>query len=101
MLSFICKRCNKKNSISVNHELICEICKEDLDLLHEQLEINQKRIKKLREHKKSVESELINKTSKKDQQILFETLKRIKHNLDIEYKTHEGINKAMNNKNIF
>ncbi len=85
----------------INEELICESCKEDLDLLHKQLETNQKRIKKLKEHKKSTESELANNKSNKDQERLFETLKRIKHNLDIEYKTHEGINKAMNNKNIF
>ena len=85
----------------LNEELICKSCEEDLKLLQKQLEINQKRIKKLKEHKESTESELVNNTSKKDQRRLFETLKRIKHNLKIEYEMYEGINKAMKDKEKF
>jgi len=100
-LSVICNRCDRKNVELSNQESICKHCKEDLELLHKQLEINQKRINKLEEHKESAESELSNSISKKDQQRLFEILKRIKHNLKIEYKIHEGINNAMKNKDIF
>lgn len=96
----ICTRCCKKKSL-INEELICESCKEDLDLLHKQLETNQKRIKKLKEHKKSTESELANNKSNKDHERLFETLKRIKHNLNLEYEINDGITKAMKDSNFY
>ena len=63
-------------------------CKNQLDLLDEEKRVNDKRIKKLEEHKKS---ELKNPTSE-------ETMKRIEHNLQIEYKKRDGINKTINSK---
>ena len=100
-MSLICNRCGQKKIKSSKEGLICKSCKEDAELLHEQLETNQKRIKKLKEHKESAESELSNSTSKEDQQRLFETLKRIEHNLKVEYKIHEGVNNAIKNKDFF
>ena len=70
---------------------------DDLDLLKKQLEVNNKRLKKL-EHKKSIESELENPKFEKDYEMLLETMKRLDHNLQIEYKHHDGIIKAMNSK---
>jgi len=75
--------------------------KDDLDLLKKQLEVNDKRLKKLEEHKKSIESELKNPKSEKDYDRLFETIKRLEHNLQIEYKQRDGIIKAMNSKAKF
>jgi len=63
-------------------------CKIQLDLLDEEKRVNCKRIKKLEEHKKL---ELKNPTSE-------ETMKRIEHNLQIEYKKRDGINKTINSK---
>ena len=100
-MSLICKRCSETIEELSNNELICESCKEDLKLLQNQLEVNQKRIKKLIEHRESTESGLLNNTSKKDQQRLFETLKRIKHNLKIEHEIHKGVNRAMKDKEKF
>ena len=71
---------------------------DDLDLLKKQLEVNDKRLKKLEEHKKSIELELKNPKFEKDYERLFETMKRLDHNLQIEYKQRDGIIKAMNSK---
>jgi len=71
---------------------------DDLDLLKKQLEVNDKRLKKLEEHKKSIEPELKNPKSKKDYERLLETMKRLVHNLQIEYKQRDGIIKAMNSE---
>ena len=73
----------------------------DLDLLKKQLEVNSKRLKKLEEHKKSIESELKNPKSEKDYERLLETMKRLDHNLQIEYKQRDGITKTMNSKTEF
>jgi hypothetical protein len=74
---------------------------DDLDLLKKQLEVNDKRLKKLEEHKKSIEPELKNPKSKKDYERLLETMKRLDRNLQIEYKQRDGITKAMNSKAQF
>jgi len=71
---------------------------EDLDLLEKQLEVNNKRLKKLEEHKESIEPELKNPKSKKDYERLLETIKRLDHNLQIEHKNNDGIIKAINSK---
>ena len=70
----------------------------DLDLLKKQLEVNDERLKKLEEHKKSRGTKLKNPKSKKDYEVLLETMKRLDHNLQIEYKQRNGIIKAMNSK---
>ena len=72
--------------------------KDDLDLLKKQLEVNGKRLKKLEEHKKSIEPELENPKSAKDYERLLETMKRLDNNLQIEYKKRDGIIKAINSK---
>ena len=82
-------------------ELICISCDQDLDLLDKQLEVNDMRIKKLEEHKKSTKYELKNPKSKEDYERLSETMKRIDHNLKIEYAQHDGIIKAITSKVIF
>ena len=74
---------------------------DDLDLLKKQLEINDKRLKKLEEHKKSIEPELKNPKYKKDYERLLEIMKRLDRNLQIEYKQRDGIIKAMNSKAQF
>lgn len=74
---------------------------DDLDLLKKQLEVNDKRLKKLEEHKKSIEPELKNPQSKEDCERLLETMKRLDRNLQIEYKQRDGIIKAMNSKAQF
>ncbi len=71
---------------------------EDLDLLEKQLEVNNERLKKLEEHKKSIEPELKNPKSEKDFERLLETMKRLDHNLQIEHKNNDGIIKAINSK---
>ena len=71
---------------------------EDLDLLEKQLEVNNKRLKKLEEHKESIEPELKNPKSEKDYEQLLETMKRLAHNLQIEHKNHDEIIKAINSK---
>ena len=73
----------------------------ELDLLKKQLEVNDRRIKKLEEHKKSIEPGLKNPKSKKDYELLLETMTRLEHNLQIEYQNHDGIINAMNLKNKF
>jgi len=73
----------------------------DLKLLKRELEINNKRIKKLEEHKKSIEPELKNPKSVKDHETLEETMRRLDYNLQIEYKKYDGVIKAMNSKKEF
>ncbi len=73
---------------------------DNLDLLEKQLETNDKRIKKLEEHKKSIEPELKNPKTTKDYERLLETMRRLECNLQIEYENHEGIIKAINSKEI-
>ena len=71
---------------------------EDLDLLEKQLEVNNARLKKLEEHKESIEPELKNPKSEKDYERLLETMTRLEHNLQIEHKNNDGIIKAINSK---
>ena len=97
-LSFICKRCTSESDVLTDRELICESCKTDLDLLETQLNVNSERIKKLEEHKKSVEPKIRNTKSEEDKVTLAETLKRLNRNLDIEYKLKKGILEAINSK---
>ena len=63
-------------------------CNVHLDLLDKEKIVNDGKIKRLEEHKRS---ELKNPTSK-------ETMKRIERNLQIEYEKHDGIIKTMNSK---
>jgi len=70
----------------------------DLDLLEKQLEVNDKRIKKLEKHKESIEPELKNPKSEKDYERLKETMKRLEHNLQFEYKQHDEIIKVIRSK---
>jgi len=97
-LDFICKRCNQKYHENTQRQLICAYCDEDLNLLEKQLDVNSKRIKKLEEHRRSVEPEL---KSKPEDHIIVETLRRLDHNLQIEYKQRDGIIKAINSKETF
>ena len=71
---------------------------DDLDLLKKQLEVNGNRLKKLEEHKKSIEPELKNPKSKNDHKRLLETMKRLDYNLQIEHNQRDGIIKAINSK---
>ena len=68
------------------------------DLLEKQLEVNKQRIKKLEQHKKSIEPELKNPKSEKDYERLKETMKRLEKNLKFEYKQHNEIIKAINSE---
>lgn len=70
---------------------------DDLDLLKKQLEVNNERIKKLEKHKASIEPELKNPKLEKDYDTL-ETMKRLEHNLQFEYKQHDEIIKAISSK---
>lgn len=97
-MSFTCKRCRCDSTIITDRELICESCKADLDLLESQQSVNSARIKKLEEHKKSVESEMANPASEEDKARLSETMKRLNHNLNIEYKLQKGILEAIDSK---
>jgi len=72
---------------------------EDFELLEKELKVNDQRIKKLEEHKKSVEPELKNPKSGEDRERLLETMKRIEKNLQIEYRKRDGIINAINDKN--
>ena len=72
--------------------------KDDSELLRKQLEVNDERLRKLEEHKKSVESQLKNLPANKDNTFLLEIIKRLDHNLQIEYKQRDGIIKAINSK---
>ena len=96
-MSFNCKRCNSVFQVETKRESICENCKVQLDLLDEELIVNDQRIKKLEEHKKS---ELNNPKSQNSETSL-ETMKRIEHNLQLEYKKRDGIIKMINPTNSF
>ena len=100
-MSFICNRCKKESNKRSETKSICIPCSEDLKLLDKQLEVNNRRIKKLEEHKKSTEMELRNLDSEDNHEILLETMKRIEHNLQIEYEQHQGIIKVIKDKEKF
>ena len=87
----ICERCDSEFSIHTDRKLICPDCTTQLDLLYEEKKVNDRRIKKLLKHK---DAELKNPTSD-------ETMKRLDHNLQIEYKKRDGITKAINSKSKF
>lgn len=87
----ICKRCDIEFHVKTDRELICESCNAQLELLDKEKKVNDERIKKLEEHKKS---ELKNPTSE-------ETMKRIECNLQMEYKKREGIIKTIESKGRF
>lgn len=94
-MSFNCKRCN--SVIQTESKSICENCKVQLDLLEQELVVNEQRIKKLEEHKNS---ELKNPKSTNPKTRL-ETMKRIEHNLQLEYKKRDGIIKMINSTDSF
>jgi hypothetical protein len=71
---------------------------DDSKLLRKQLDVNDERLRKLVDHKKSVESQLKNLLASKDDTFLLEIMKRLDHNLQIEYKQRDGIIKAINSK---
>ena len=96
-MDFICKKCGSTFHLETDGELICKNCKIHLDLLDQQLKVNQKRINKLEEHKKY---ELQNPKSE-NPEIHLETMKRLEHNLQLEYKKRDGITKTMNSKIMF
>lgn len=96
-MDFICKICGSVSDIETDGSLLCKNCKIQLDLLDQQLKINEKRINRLEEHKKY---ELENPKSK-NQKTHLETMKRLEHNLQLEYKKHDGIIKLMNFKDTF
>ena len=70
----------------------------NLDLLKKQLDVNKRRLKKLENHKKSIEPELNDPQSEEDFKRLLETLKRLDRNLQIEYKQRDGITQAINSE---
>ena len=94
-MNFTCNRCGIVYNIETEKESICKNCKIQLDLLNQELLVNIQRIKKLEEHKKS---ELKNP---KNSETHLETIKRIEHNLQIEYKKRDGIVKTINSKDAF
>ncbi len=94
-MSFTCKKCGTVFNIEAERESICENCKIQLDLLDQELLVNNERIKKLEEHKKS---EL---KDPKNPKTHLETIKRIDRNLQIEYKKRDGIIKTINSKDAF
>ena len=96
-MDFICKRCRSVFQVQTDRELICENCKVQLDLLEKQLKVNDERIKKLEEHKKSE----LNNPKSKNPEIHLETIKRLEHNLQLEYKKHDGIMKMINSAEKF
>jgi len=96
-MNFICKKCGSTSNIETDRSLVCKNCKIQLDLLDQQLKVNEERINKLEEHKKY---ELENSKSK-NQETHLETMKRLEHNLQLEYKKRDGIIKAMNSKDTF
>ena len=81
------KKCGSISNIETDRSLVCKNCKIQLDLLDQQLKINEERINKLEEHKKY---ELEN-TKFKNQETHFETMKRLEHNLQLEYKKRNRI----------
>ena len=91
---FNCKKCGSTFNMETDRSLVCKDCKTQLDLLDQQLKINEERINKLEEHKKY---ELENPKSENH----LETMKRLEHNLQLEYKKRDGIIKTMNSKYIF
>ena len=99
-MKLICKRCNNELNDKSKTESICTSCNEDLELLDKQLEVNNRRIKKLEEHKRTTEIELKSLDTSNKHQVLLETMKRINHNLQIEYEQHEGIIKAIKTKEV-
>jgi hypothetical protein len=96
-MDFICKRCGSAFQAETDRKLICENCKIQLDLLDNQLKINDERIKKLKEHKKSE----LNNPKSENPEIHLETMKRLEYNLQLEYKKRDGIIKTMNSKDVF
>jgi DNA integrity scanning protein DisA with diadenylate cyclase activity len=74
---------------------------DDSELLKIQLDVNDERLQKLGEHKKSVELQLKSLESEKDREFLLEIMKRLDHNLQIENKHRDGILKALSSKNQF
>ena len=96
-MSFICKRCDSIFKIELKKESICENCEVQLDLLDQELKINDERITKLEEHKKSE----LNYPKSTNPQISLETMKRIEHNLQLEYKKRDEIIKMINSTDIF
>ena len=95
-MDFICKRCGSV-FWAVNRESTCKDCSIQLVLLDKQLKINDGRIKKLEEHKKS---ELKNPKSENTKTHL-ETMQRLEYNLQLEYKKRDGIIKMINSKASF
>jgi hypothetical protein len=96
-MDFICKKCGSMSNIEIDRSLMCKNCKIQLDLLDQQLKVNEKRINKLEEHKKY---ELKN-TKSENQETHLETMNRLEHNLQLEYKKRDGIIKTMNSKDTF
>ena len=96
-MDFICKKCGSFSNIETDRLLVCKNCKIQLDLLDQQLKVNEERINKLEEHKKY---ELEN-TKSENQETHLETMKRLEHNLQLEYKKRDGIIKTMNSKDTF
>ena len=84
-------------NIETDRSPVCKDCKIQLDLLDQQLKVNEERINKLEEHKKY---ELENPKSV-NQETHLETIKRLEHNLQLEYKKRDGIIKTMNSKSAF
>ena len=85
------------SDMETGRSLICKNCEIQLDLLNQQLKVNEERINKLEEHKKH---ELENSKSE-NQEIRLETMRRLEHNLQLEYKKRDGIIKSMNSKDTF
>ena len=96
-MDFICKKCGSMSDMEIGRSLVCKNCKIQLDILDQQLKVNEERINKLEEHKKH---ELENPKSE-NQETHLETMKRLEHNLQLEYKKHDGIIKTMNSKYTF
>ena len=96
-MDLICKKCDSLFKIETDRDSICVNCKTQLDLLENELKINEERIKKLEKHKKS---ELENPKSQ-NHELYLETIKRLEHNLEFEYKKRDGIIKTINSKDSF
>lgn len=85
------------SNIETDRSLICKNCEIQLDLLNQQLKVNEERINKLEEHKRY---ELENSKSE-NQETHLETIRRLEHNLQLEYKKRDGIRKSINSKDTF
>ncbi len=96
-MSFNCKRCNSVFHVETERGSICVNCEIQLNLLDQELIVNDQRIKKLEEHKKSE----LNNPKSQNFEISLETMKRIEHNLQLEYKKRDGIIKMINSANSF